>query len=53
MLFEDDPTEAEPFFFAILEFNPYWTIGWVITSVYFYERELYHLSDTIMQYANK
>ncbi|XP_022814460.1 uncharacterized protein LOC111348181 [Spodoptera litura] len=53
MLFEEDPTAAEPFFFALLEFSPYWTIAWVITSVYFYERELYHLADTIMKYVDK
>ncbi|KAF9407856.1 hypothetical protein HW555_012266, partial [Spodoptera exigua] len=51
MLFEEDPATAEPFFFALLKLNPNWATAWASASVYFYERELYHLADTIMQYA--
>ncbi|CAH0702336.1 unnamed protein product [Spodoptera exigua] len=51
MLFEEDPATAEPFFFALLKLNPNWATAWACASVYFYERELYHLADTIMQYA--
>uniref|UniRef100_A0A2A4K0M7 Uncharacterized protein n=1 Tax=Heliothis virescens TaxID=7102 RepID=A0A2A4K0M7_HELVI len=53
MLFEENPLAAEPFFIALLAFNPVWTTVWTITSVYFYKREMYHVADTIMKFAEK
>ncbi|KAJ8730692.1 hypothetical protein PYW08_002105 [Mythimna loreyi] len=53
MLFEDNPAVAEPFFIALLTFHPSWTSVWVIASVYFYERELFHLAQVTMNIAEK
>ncbi|XP_037298124.1 uncharacterized protein LOC115453164 isoform X2 [Manduca sexta] len=49
MLFKEDPVAAEPFFVALLALHPFWTTAWVAASAYYYERELFHLSDKIME----
>lgn len=53
MLFEENPLAAEPFFMALLAFCPVWSTVWAVTSVYFYERQLYHVADVIMKCAEK
>ncbi|CAH0581408.1 unnamed protein product [Chrysodeixis includens] len=52
MLFEEEPGTSDPFFLALLAFNPTWVTLWVIAGAYFYERQLFLLADTIMKIAN-
>ncbi|KAJ8721405.1 hypothetical protein PYW07_002180 [Mythimna separata] len=53
MLFEENPAAAEPFFIALMTYHPNWTSAWVIASVYFYNRELFHLAKVTMSIAEK
>lgn len=47
MIFERDLVAAEPFFLALLALHPFWTTGWIITSVYYANREIFHMADKI------
>ncbi|KAJ0175446.1 hypothetical protein K1T71_008605 [Dendrolimus kikuchii] len=53
MLFEDDPVAAEQFFVALLALHPFWPTGWIITSVYYANREIFHMADKINECIKK
>lgn len=49
MVYEVDPDGAEPFFMAILGLYPSWATAWVIASVYFVQRDMFHMADMIIE----
>ncbi|XP_061380600.1 uncharacterized protein LOC133319561 [Danaus plexippus] len=53
MIFEEDPNAAEPFFLALLAFYPFWTAIWAAASAYFLHKEMFHMSDQIMEQMRK
>lgn len=53
MVFEEDPEAAEPFFEAILILFPLWATGWLIVSIYYYQREYFYMADKIYELFQK
>ncbi|XP_026332961.1 uncharacterized protein LOC113239976 isoform X2 [Hyposmocoma kahamanoa] len=49
MVFETNPDAAEPFFRCLISLYPFWLNGWVITSIYYMQREFFKLADEVMK----
>ncbi|CAB3247937.1 unnamed protein product [Arctia plantaginis] len=53
MVYEEDPVVAEQFFVALMAFYPYWVMGWIIASVYYYDRQQFLIYEKIMKIVQK
>ncbi|XP_068632627.1 uncharacterized protein [Battus philenor] len=49
VIFKKNPDDAEPFFIALLYFQPFWLNGMVAANAYFIERENFKMADAIVE----